>query len=246
MAKSRKNSQKSAPKQSDKRSTARPASVSDTIRRELAAAALEKRKRGHKPSSAELAALKAIEREREERDRWDHYGSIPKKHWREMSGCQDKVLNGHAERYGVPVGVGKREIDLSAVVSWLHRFLSDNGRKLMADDPDLSDPMLAGGEVASSALEEYRREKAKIARLERLQMERVLVRRDQIQPGLSRLAQCLRKAGEDFQRLFGPDALDRFNEMIEVYGNELARIFGDDPENEQDDEPEDDQDIRHA
>src|SRR4051794_38395528 len=44
-------------------------------------------------SREERAALKRHEKDKDERLRWEHYGSIPQKHWKQMSGRQTKVIN---------------------------------------------------------------------------------------------------------------------------------------------------------
>src|SRR6185295_4411788 len=66
----------------------------------------------------EREVLKRHEKEKE-RLRWQFYGSIPHKHWREMS--QTKVINEQAARYKIPFGGAS--IDLPAVaractISW--------------------------------------------------------------------------------------------------------------------------------
>jgi hypothetical protein len=176
--------------------------VSDAIDRELAAAALRKRQAGQQPNTQELRALRRIEREREERDRWRYYRSIPQKHWREMSGRQARTINEQAIRYGLPFG--GRHVDLTELVPALHEFLAANARKLAGEEG--SDPLMSG--VASPALERYREERAKLARLDRLERERSLLPRESIHDGLTQIASILRAAGETLQRQFGPDALD--------------------------------------
>ncbi len=183
--------------------------TSEQIDRELAASALDKRRRGQKPSGGELAALKRVERAREEEQRWAFYGSIPKKHWLAMSGRQTKVVNEQALRYGIPFG--GRSIDLPAVVKAIHDFLASNARKLAAGDDD--DPCLAG--ASSPALEMYRRERAKIARLDRLEREDELLPREVVHTFLGRLAPLLRDAGESLNREFGAEALATYNTMLD-------------------------------
>src|SRR4051794_39812038 len=75
----------------------------------------------------ERSALRRHEVEKEERQRWQHYGSIPQKHWRAMSGRQAKVINEQADRYGIPFGGAF--INLSMVVKALHDFFADNALK---------------------------------------------------------------------------------------------------------------------
>src|SRR6476619_41505 len=83
----------------------------------------------------EREALKRHEKDKEERLRWQFYGSIPQKHWREMSGRQTKVINEQATRYGIPFGGAS--IDLPSVVRGLHDFLAENAYKLAREDDDM-------------------------------------------------------------------------------------------------------------
>lgn len=133
----------------------RTVSTSDHIDRELAAAAIRKRQHGEKPTRDEMAALRRVEKKREEELRWQYYSSIPQKHWREMSGRQAKVINEQASRYGIPFS--GRIIDLPAVVRALHDFLAENAGRLARDD-ETSD---------GDALERLRKVKAEMAEIER-------------------------------------------------------------------------------
>ena len=169
-------------------------------------------------SAQERSALRRFEKQREEKLRWAYYGSIPQKHWRQMSGRQTKVINEQAERYGIPFG--GPSIDLPAVVRALHDFLATHAHKLTGDD----DPMLAGG--SSPALERYREERAALARLDRLERERLLVRRDEVREGLGRIAAIIRGAGEVLQREFGAAALEVLNDALDDAQSEIARCFG--------------------
>lgn len=106
---------------------------------ELAISALEKRKKNEKPSSEELAALKRVEREREEKHRWSYYESVPKKHYCEMSGRSAQVLNKQADIYNLPLR-GK-VINLRSLLKEFHNFLANNAPLLTQRDK---------GKVASS------------------------------------------------------------------------------------------------
>src|SRR3990172_5054457 len=106
--------------------------VDGTLEKDLAQKAYEKLRAGQTPTAQEGAALKRYEKEREEKLRWQYYGSIPQKHWRQMSGGQAKVLKEQADRYGLPFG--GPTINLPAVARALHDFLADNAHKLARDD----------------------------------------------------------------------------------------------------------------
>jgi hypothetical protein len=162
--------------------------------------------------------LQRFEKQQEEKRRWDYYRSIPQKHWREMSGRQTKVLNEQAERYGIPFG--GRTVDLTKVVRALHNFLAVNAQKLASDDEMMQ------GDSSSPALERYREERALIARLDRLERERVLVPRDKMREGLGRAASMLRAAGDTLQRQFGPAAGEILDEALDDVQREMNRLFG--------------------
>ena len=148
----------------------RAVTVSEQVDRELVTAALRKREAGQQPSLREMSALRRYERQRDEQLRWDHYRTIPQKHWREMSGRQRTQIVEQAVRYGIPFG-GKT-IDLPAVVAALHTFLAANAGKLLAAD---ADPLMQGS-GSSPALERYREARAGKAELELLELQGEYVR----------------------------------------------------------------------
>lgn len=198
-------------------SNGRPASVSDKLERDEAARAYKKVMLGEKLSRSEQASLRKFEKEKEETQRWQYYKSIPQKHWREMSGRQTKVLQEQAQRYGIPFD--GRTISLPNVVRALHDFFKRNAVKLSAEEELLT------GE-SSPALERYREERAALARLDRLERERVLVNRQEIREGLSRIATVLRTAGDTLQRQYGPGALEILNEALAEAEREMGRSDG--------------------
>lgn len=197
---------------------AAPASVSEKLERETAAAAYRKVMAGETLSRAEQAALRRFEKDKEETLRWQYYRSIPQKHWREMSGRQTKVLQEQAERYGIPFS--GRTIDLPAVVRALHDFFRKFAQKLA--EPD--DALMSG--ESSPALERYREERAALARLDRLERERVLVDRQEIRELFSRIASLLRTAGDSLQKHYGPGALEILNEALSEAEREMERSDG--------------------
>ncbi len=170
-------------------------------------------------TQAEREALKRHEKQKEERLRWQYYGSVPQRHWRQMSGRQAKVINEQAIRYGIPFG-GAR-IDLPAVVKAMHNFLANNAQKLARED----DVLLQGGN--SPALEEYRRERTLLARLDRMTRERQLLPRDEVREALGRIAAILRGAGDTLVRKFGPAAAEVLLEALDDAQREIASCFGD-------------------
>jgi hypothetical protein len=124
-----------------------------------------------------------------------------------MSGRQAKVINEQAERYGIPFSGAT--VNLPAVVRALHNFLADNALKLAKDD----DPLMQGS--GSPALEDYRKERAALARLDRLERERELIPRREIHEALGAVAAILRGAGDALQRQFGPQAAEVLHEALD-------------------------------
>lgn len=166
----------------------------------------------------ERRALKAHEKDKEERLRWQYYDSIPQKHWRSMSGRQAKIINEQATRYGIPFDGAT--VKLSAVVKALHNFLAENAVKLARDD----DPLMQGS--GSPALERYREERAAMARLDRLEREGSLLPRNEVRESLARIASILRSAGETLQRQYGNAAVEILHEALEDAQREVDRCFG--------------------
>jgi hypothetical protein len=199
-----------------------PSDPSGRLDGELVARAYRKVVNRQELTGAEREALKRHEKQKEERLRWQFYGSIPQKHWRQMSGRQTKVINEQAERYGLPFGGAT--ISLPAVVRALHDFLADNAAKLAHED----DPLLLGG--SSPALERYREERAKLARLDRLDRERQLLPRDEVRESWGRMAAILRSAGDTLQRQFGAEAVEILNEALDDCERELDRPLRETPE----------------
>ena len=205
--------------------TRRLAALPAMERQELAAA-YGKLLRKEKLSRREQSALAKFERDREERLRWQYYGSIPKKHWQRMSGRQVKVLNEQAARYGLPIG--GPVIDLSKFVAAFHDFLARHAYRFASEDDDL---LRSGGH--SPALERYREEKALIARLDRLEREKELVSAKEVEKFCNWFADRIRNAAELVGRRFGDealaiytDALDDCQQMIQANAGRLWRDDG--------------------
>jgi hypothetical protein len=198
----------------------KPTSQSDDIERELVQSGLRKRAAGQMPSAREAAAIKRFEAKREEDLRWEYYRSIPQKHWLKMSGRQAKVINEQALTYDLPIDGAT--IDLPAVVRALHDFLAVHHRKFKQLDED--DELLAGGD--SPALERYRDERAKLAKLDRLEREQELLPRDKTHAGLIQIASILRTMGEQLQKKFGPEAQEMVDNALENAARTIEELFG--------------------
>lgn len=186
--------------------------------RTIANQAYKKVLEGTSLTASEQTALKRYEKAKEEQLRWKYYGSIPQKHWRQMSGRQTKVLHDQQKSYGLPIGGAT--IDLPAFVRAFHDFLAANSRILSKAGQEGS-----GSATKSPALERYREERAKLVRLDRLEREAELLPRAYVQEGLARVAGLLRGMGEALQRAFGPDALRLLDETLDECEREVERLF---------------------
>jgi hypothetical protein len=195
-----------------------PEQLSKRLDKELAGQAARKLMSGQQPTAEERAALRRHERVQEEQRRWQYYESIPQKHWRQMSGRQTKILAEQADRYGLPFG--GRTVNLPKLVRALHEFLAANARKLAGED-GMTD---AGS--SSPALEQYRKERARLARLDRLAREGTLVSRENVRDGLGRIAHLLRAAAEALERQYGKEAGQLLDEALDDAQREIDRLFG--------------------
>lgn len=205
-----------------KRETAVPQPpASEQVERELAASALKKRQAGDTPTSRELTALRKIEKEREEKARWEYYASIPKKHWVEMSGRQPKVINEQATRYKIPFD--GRTINLPDVIRALHDFLATHGRRILTADED--GQLMAGGD--SPELENLRRVKRQIAEHQYEEMRREVVSVAAFRSFHDDLAELLRNFGEDLQRVAGDVSTQLFERTLESADRLTEDFFSD-------------------
>ena len=100
-----------------------------------------------------------------------------------------------------------RNYPVDAICAWHHSYMHKR------IDDACSDPMLAGD--GSPALERCREEKAKIAKLQREQMELDLLPRDDLLSAFLAGAAVLRAAGERLQRECGEDASRILSEAID-------------------------------
>jgi hypothetical protein len=185
--------------------------------------------RREKLSRNEEAAIQRFEKTREERLRWQYYRTIPKKHWRQMSGRQAKVINEQASRYALPLGGPK--VDLPELVKALHDFLAKNAQRLASED----DPLLQTAQ-SSPALEAYRKERARLAQLDRMEREQTLMPREDVRASLAFMASLIRRATERLQRRYGEGAADLIRSTIDDFEREMEERFGEGAEEEEEEE----------
>jgi hypothetical protein len=185
--------------------------------------ALAKRAAGEKLTTRERATLRRHDRAQEEELRWKFYASIPQKHWRKLSGRQPKVLTDQAQRYGIPFA--GRSIDLGAVARAMHDFLAQHaavlGRAIRRGGGDPGDP---GDDSETDWLEEYRRERALMARLERQAAEARYLPRAEVHTAFGRIAGLLRRAGDLLERHAGSEARQILQEALDNADREIDRL----------------------
>jgi hypothetical protein len=197
-----------------------PVSPSAQIDRQLAAEALAKHKRGEKPTGQERAALRRVERQREEELRWQYYETVPQKHFRELTGRQLKQLQDFAARWGAPCD--RATVNLRTFLRWAFDFFAAHTRKLSAV---CDDSML--GDSDSPALERYRKVRADQEELKLEEMRRRYVNRETFLELYQRGQARVRAGMEDLRRAFGQDAA----RIVEEAWRDAAEIVagGDDP-----------------
>ena len=207
------------------------ATTTRTADQRLAMAALEKQRRGEKPTREERAALRRYGKELEDQRRAEHYRAVPKKDWRAWSGRHDKVILEQADRYGFPMLRGAT-IDLPAFVRRWYDWLAEKARNLAGSDDD--DPSLAG--VASPALEKQRQLKCELMERQLQREQGLWIERRLVHEGHNRLGGILRVAGEALSRQFGPAAQKILNDALDNCERETDRILvadGDNPDLDQ-------------
>ena len=193
--------------------------TSDDTDRRLAASGLAKQREGKNASREEAAAIRRLAKAREESDRWKYYATVPKKHYRLMTGKQTKTLNEQAAAYGVPCG--GPVVDVGAVLRWLHDFLATHKHQLQA--------ILGGAESSNPATRadvSYKNERMLLLRNRRRQQEGSLVSRAEVHEGLGLIAGIYRRAGERLRREFGDEAYQIVDEGWDDAQRMIERRFG--------------------
>ena len=104
------------------------ASASEQIDQQLAREAIEKQRAGETPTARQQAALRKLEKQREEEQRWRLYQHLPKRDYCELAGRQPKVVNEQADRYKLPLR--GRELDLAHVLRAFHDLLAENRERI--------------------------------------------------------------------------------------------------------------------
>lgn len=105
------------------------------------------------------------------------------------------------------------------VAAWYQNKVDKLKQVAMATD---ADPLLAAGD--SPALERYRDEKAKLAKMDREEREKSHVKLADVEPLTIKLFGLLRAAVEDVQRQWGNDPAQRINEALDEMESGLLKL----------------------
>ena len=195
------------------------ATAAEVLDQRLAAAALEKSRRGEKPTGQEAAALRRIEKAREERDRERFYRSVPKRHFLAMAGRQATTVNGMGRTWNMPVF--GRTVDLYAFVGWVFNFLAEHKHELKAIREGDSH-----GNPSQREDTRYKRERTRMIRFRRQQQEGNLLSRADVHEGLAAISAIYRRAGERLRKEFGDDAYRIIDEGWDNAQRMIDRKFG--------------------
>lgn len=158
--------------------------------------------------------------------RWQHYQSIPKKDWVQMSGRQNKVIDEQGKRYGLPID--GPTINLPDFVRAFHDFLSVHARRLarqigaVTEDGESDEPTIGDLMAEEKLLRERIRRKAE---------EKSYYPRDVVHAIFGEAATILRQAGELLQRKYGVEAHEILDQAIDEAVdrvNQLQPAEGDD------------------
>ena len=202
-------------KRKSQRRKGQPLDNRKRLDRKLADAATKKLDSDALPNAREAEALRRLEKD----ELREIVRQLPKWLWVEASGRQVGQINRQAVRFGLPIG-GKT-VDLFKLAPALHDLLARHGSKLLANDD--TDTLLTGPN--SPALERFREERWKLARLDRLERERVLLPLDDVHEFVTELATILRGASDRLERRFGAGALEIINEALDTYDTRVERHF---------------------
>lgn len=195
------------------------AKASEVLDQRLAAAALEKSRKGEKPTGQEAAALRRIEKAREERDRERFYRSVPKRYFLAMAGRQANSVNVMGRTWNMPVF--ERSVDLYEFVAWIFNFLAEHKHELKS--------IREGGHPGNPSQVEdtrYKRERRRLLRFRRQQQEGNLLSRAEVHEGLAAIAAIYRRAGERLRKKFGDEAYQIIDEGWDNAQRMIDQKFG--------------------
>lgn len=190
---------KKAPKQP--RSPLTDAQRSD---RELARAAQAKQDAGERPSQAEMAAQRRVEKAWQEEYRWKLYRAIPAKDWRQLSGLTARQIIDQSETFSLPFRGAT--VDLTVLVPAIHRLLKENRSAIATNEPI---------EPKTASSERLQRAQAELKELEIEERRKLLVSTSHVHEVFGLVAGVLRMAADALRAEFGDRASGILAEAIE-------------------------------
>lgn len=125
---------------------------------------------------------------------------------------------------GMPRGQPYR---LDRIAQWLRQKGPWRARPGLSET---GDPLLVGSD--SPALEQYRRQRARLAELDVAEREGKLISREKLHAAMAKFAGVIRQAGEVLQRQYGTDAHKVLDDALVDAMRNLDWIAGDDSDGE--------------
>lgn len=181
---------------------------------------LAKRSAGEAPNGREIAAWGRYQT-REIVEKGKHYVvAVPKRDVCDWVNRQRNAIDHHARQWGFEELLGAT-VNIPALLRKHFDFFARYGRRINLSEDD--DPMLAAQN--SPALERYREEKAKLARLDRLERERELLQRTSVHELMTDCANLLRSCGERLERKAGREAAAIFAEALADMQRKINEYF---------------------
>jgi hypothetical protein len=142
--------------------------------------------------------------------RWEHYHTIPPKHWQKLFGGQHKVFYDMADRYDLPAMKGD-PIDLEAFAHQVHALLKKHGSAIVdsAEDSELDNAL--------------KREKIAGLRQRRLTAEKELVNGAKMMADLGMAMRLVRGAGTILRQQFGAAAEKILSDALDAAARQIAK-----------------------
>lgn len=212
----------------------RSAPTVDRLDAEMASAALKKRQAGIAPTRDEQAALRRVGKIKEEEQRWAFYGSIPKKHWIELTGRPAKVINEGSDNHDLPTS--GPTIDLGSFLRRVYDILAANRHTLSGATGDGILPEGTSQQLKDRYVEQQiaeKEERVKLLRIERLEKENTLILVDQVREVFAIAAKHIRESGVTIRRQFGADASRLLEDGLAEASHEINTRFGGGPEDDE-------------
>ena len=150
-------------------------------------------------------------------------GYLSKAQLAALLGVSEVHLDRERRRLGeVPVRRVEHTVYLDGA-SLVRLWIEDRVRKAMEKAGENVDPLLSG--PATDSLEECRKQKARVLKVEADQAEGQSVRLSELEPGLRAIAEAVRRSLEILQRRWGAEAAQLVSDSILEAEQSLDRLF---------------------